>query len=192
MNRNSWLRIRDGLPVYLLFLPGSVRRRNLSILTGLLSMVLVTGCDTTRYQATARSPANGALVFDSYQNHRYTSVGTIDGLPYPLPGWSGVEGRFLVDPGTRILGINYRQSSFAEGFIGKYHHAELEVSATLDAGHRYHLKSSATNDCVTVWVQDDQTKEPASLKVSAMTTSEQAPVLLQLLDAWLTNPAMSW
>lgn len=140
----------------------------MSLVVGLAAVS--SGCAT--YHAAALSEADGAVVSGQawgLLHFEQVLIEKIDGLQSPsfwrLPAW----GPALVDPGTRTLTVSGHHFRFR--IIGLEDLGRVELNATFQAGHAYQVQLERKKKRMTFWVEDLDTHEAASERVSAKATT---------------------
>lgn len=131
------------------------------------ALAILAGCATTpSYRASVADESRGATVrawsSGTFAFFTYTAIERVDGQRVSV--WS--QERLLIDPGMRVLSV----VGTYVGAFGVRDTARLELAATLQAGRAYMLKAELSDKLMTLWIEDQDTRELASEKKTSVTT----------------------
>jgi hypothetical protein len=134
-----------------------------------LPIIILAGCTTMpSYQAKATNRSDGAVVSSwssgTFMFFTYTEIEKVDGLR--LSAWSQASGGWLVDPGLRVLSVAGTYAGWSPGRDT----GRVELVVTLKAGHTYLVKAERSGEIMTLWVEDQETREVVREKRSTKTT----------------------
>ena len=149
--------------------------RPLLLALAIVPAVVLAGCATgptfSTYRPTAHSAAEGAHVSGSNKRNIWSGVGTVvclqrvDGCRLSLWNRSPAD-TVLVDPGVRVLTVYGGYS----GIFTDRAAENVELKATLQAGHAYQLQFERKENLMTFWVEDATTHVEVSERQSTNAT----------------------
>lgn len=142
-------------------------RKTLLILVVVMLPTILAGCATTpSYHASIADRSQGAIIrawsSGTFAFFTFTALEKVDGQRVSI--WS--PERLLVDPGLRVMSV----AGTYVGAFGVRDTARVELTATLEAGHAYVLKAELSEKLMTLWIEDQDTRELVSEKKTSGTT----------------------